>query len=197
VYGSSSGTGSIAAPTAVPKGLQLKTWTSPEGTQVTAVFKGTAGSRGLPVSADGSYTYTLPSGTSDGSCWFRRAGIAYFDEAELAGTTGGRLLELARQNPKNHAEAAAGEIRHALARRGPEAGRSHALDRIGLAQCHFLLGDLTGAVAETHRAVDAASGTRSNRVRAQLGELYPYTVGNSAARPVREARNRIRDLLST
>ena len=64
MYGSSSGTGSIAVPTAVPKGLQLKTWTSPEGTQVTAVFKGTAGSRGFPVSADGSYTYTLPSGTS-------------------------------------------------------------------------------------------------------------------------------------
>ncbi|KUN58207.1 hypothetical protein AQJ46_43780 [Streptomyces canus] len=64
MYGSSSGTGSIAVPTAVPKGLQLKTWTSPEGTQVTAVFKGTAGSRGFPVSADGSYMYTLPSGTS-------------------------------------------------------------------------------------------------------------------------------------
>ncbi|XTV32855.1 hypothetical protein ACQUSV_17295 [Streptomyces sp. P10-4] len=123
--------------------------------------------------------------------------IAYFDQAELAGTTGGRLLELARQNPKRHAEAAATEIRRALARRGPEAGRSHALDRIGLAQCHFLLGDLTGAVEETHRAVDAARATRSSRVRAQLGELYPYTVGNSAARPVREARDRIRDLLST
>jgi O-glycosyl hydrolase len=64
VYGSSGGTGSIAAPTAVPKGLQLKTWTSPEGEQVTAVFNGTASSRSFPVSADGSYTYTLPSGTS-------------------------------------------------------------------------------------------------------------------------------------
>ncbi|MFD4604092.1 hypothetical protein ACFWPQ_39520 [Streptomyces sp. NPDC058464] len=123
--------------------------------------------------------------------------IAYFDEAELAGTTGGRLLDLARQNPKQYAEPAATEIHQALARRGPEAGRSHALDRIGLAQCHFLLGDLTGAVEETHRAVDAARATRSSRVRAQLGELYPYTVGNSAARPVREARDRIRDLLST
>ncbi|MDQ0933389.1 hypothetical protein [Streptomyces turgidiscabies] len=123
--------------------------------------------------------------------------IAYFDEAELAGTTGGRLLGLARQNPRLHAEAAVSEIRQALDRRGPEASRSHALDRIGLAQCHFLLGDLTGAVKETHRAVDAARATRSSRVRAQLGELYPYTVGNSAARPVREARDRIRDLLST
>ncbi|CAM5537450.1 helix-turn-helix domain-containing protein [Streptomyces fumanus] len=122
--------------------------------------------------------------------------IGYFDEAELAGTTGGRLLELARQEPKRYAETAAHEIRHALSFRGPEAGRSHALDRIGLAQCHFLLGDLTGAVAETHLAVDAARATRSSRVRAQLGELYPYTVGHGAARPVREARDRIRDLLS-
>ncbi|MFD5855618.1 helix-turn-helix domain-containing protein [Streptomyces chartreusis] len=123
--------------------------------------------------------------------------IAYFNEAELAGTTGGRLLDLARQDPKQHAEAAATEIRQALDRRGPEASRSHALDRIGLAQCHFLLGDVNAAVKETHRAVDAARATRSSRVRAQLGELYPYTVGNSTARPVREARDRIRDLLST
>ncbi|MEV4340115.1 helix-turn-helix domain-containing protein [Streptomyces sp. NPDC049590] len=122
--------------------------------------------------------------------------IGYFDDAELAGTTGGRLLELARREPKRCAETAAHEIRQALSRRGPEAGRSHALDRIGLAQCHFLLGDLTGAVAETHLAVDAARATRSSRVRAQLRELYPYTVGNGAARPVREARDRIRDLLS-
>jgi transcriptional regulator with XRE-family HTH domain len=122
--------------------------------------------------------------------------IAYFDQAELAGTTGGRLLDLARQDPRQHAEAAATEIRSALARRGPEAGRSHALDRIGLAQCHFLLGDLTNAAEETHHAVDAARATRSARVRTQLGELYPYTVGNNAARPVREARDRIRDLLA-
>lgn len=123
--------------------------------------------------------------------------IGYFDEAELAGTTGGRLLDLARQNPEQHAENAVTEIRQALDSRGPEASRSHALDRIGLAQCHFLLGDLTRAVAEAHHAVDAARATRSSRVRAQLGELYPYTVGGSAARPVREVRDRVRELLST
>jgi hypothetical protein len=122
--------------------------------------------------------------------------IAYFDEAELAGVTGGRLLDLARQYPRQHAEAAATEIRQALAQRGSEAGRSHALDRIGLAECLFLLGDLTSAVEEAHRAVEAAGSTRSSRVRDQLGELYPYTVGHSASRPVREVRDRIRDLLS-
>ncbi|MGW3626504.1 helix-turn-helix domain-containing protein [Streptomyces sp. NPDC000880] len=122
--------------------------------------------------------------------------ITYFDDAELAGVTGGRLLDLARQCPQQHAEAAATEIRQALAQRGSEASRSHALDRIGLAECHFLLGDLTSAVEEAHRAVEAAGSTRSSRVRDQLGELYPYTVGHSASRPVREVRDRIRDLLS-
>ncbi|MGP3971538.1 helix-turn-helix domain-containing protein [Streptomyces sp. 6N223] len=123
--------------------------------------------------------------------------IRYFDASELAGVTGGRLLDMARKDPRAHADAAAEQIRQAITTRGPEARRSHALDRIGLAECSYLLGDLTAAVAETHRAVDASSRTQSSRVRAQLGNLYPYTVGRSASAPVREARDRIRDLLST
>ncbi|MFJ1951838.1 helix-turn-helix domain-containing protein [Streptomyces microflavus] len=123
--------------------------------------------------------------------------IAYFDEAELAGVTGGRLLDLARQDPRHHAERAADEIRTALSSRGSEAGRSHALDRIGLAECRFLIGDVGGGAEETHRAVAAARLTRSGRVRAQLGQLYPYTVGHQASRSVREARDSIRDLLSS
>lgn len=117
-------------------------------------------------------------------------------EAELAGVTGGRLLDMARTDA-GHAEAAAQAIRSAVDRRGVEAGRSHALDLIGLAECHFLMGDVTGAVAQTHRAVDAAARTRSSRVRAQLNRLYPYTVGRSASRSVSEARARIREALST
>lgn len=123
--------------------------------------------------------------------------IGYFDEAELAGVTGGRLLDMARKEPQQHAEQAAESIRQALARRGPEAGRSHALDTIGLAECHFLLGDVTGAVDHTRRAVEAAAGTQSSRVRGQLGQLYPYTVGRGASRPVAEARTMIRELLSS
>ncbi|WP_328868426.1 helix-turn-helix domain-containing protein [Streptomyces sp. NBC_00304] len=123
--------------------------------------------------------------------------IAYFDEAELAGVTGGRLLDLARTDPRRHAAQAAAEIRTALAYRGQEAGRSHALDRIGLAECQFLAGDIRSAAAEANLAVQAARGTQSERVRAQLGQLYPYTVGHSASRPVREARDSIRDLLSS
>jgi hypothetical protein len=122
--------------------------------------------------------------------------IAYFDDAELAGVTGGRLLDLARRDPRQYAERAASEIRTALSSRGAEAGRSHALDRIGLAECHFLAGDISSGVAETHHAVAAARLTQSGRVRAQLGRLYPYTVGHSASRPMRQARDSIRDLLS-
>ncbi|MFT9665839.1 hypothetical protein ACMZ5F_02725 [Streptomyces rhizosphaericola] len=123
--------------------------------------------------------------------------IAYFDEAEFAGVTGGRLLDLARTDPRRHAAQATEAIRSALASRGAEAGRSHALDRIGLAECHFLAGDLRAAAAETALAVQAARSTQSGRVRTQLGQLYPYTVGHSASRPVREARDSIRDLLSS
>ncbi|MEX3100115.1 hypothetical protein DF268_27845 [Streptomyces sp. V2] len=123
--------------------------------------------------------------------------IAYFDDAELSGVTGGRLLDMARDDPRQHAETAAEHIRGALARRGPGAGRSHALDLIGLAECHFLTGDVAAAVEHTHQAVDAAHRTRSDRVRDHLGKLYPYTVGRSASHAVGEARARIREVLAS
>jgi len=122
--------------------------------------------------------------------------IAYFDEAELAGTIGGRHLELARADPRAHAELAGEEIRTALARRGPEAGRSNALDRLGLAEVYFLGGDLRAAVEETHAAVDVAAGVQSGRVREGMAWLYSYTVGHGASGPVREARARLREQLA-
>ncbi|WP_432002996.1 helix-turn-helix domain-containing protein [Streptomyces sioyaensis] len=122
--------------------------------------------------------------------------IHYFDTAELAGVTGGRLLDLARTDPHQHAPAAAQEIRTALDQRGPEASRSHALDWIGLAECAFLLGDVTGAAETTVHAVSAAAHTQSGRVRHQLALLYPYTVGRDVPGPLREARDQIRDLLA-
>ena len=122
--------------------------------------------------------------------------IAYFGEAEIAGTTGGRLLELARQDPHAHADAAAEQIQHALATRSPDAGRSRALDHIGLAETYFLAGDVVAAAEQTHTAVDAAERVHSGRVRAGLADLYQYTVGHGASRGVREARARIREQLA-
>ncbi|BDH15789.1 hypothetical protein [Streptomyces hygroscopicus] len=70
------------------------------------------------------------------------------------------------------------------------------LDWIGLAECHFLVGDITGAVESTHEAVGAAARTQSGRVRNQLAQLYPYTVGRDAPGPLRQARDHIRELLA-
>ncbi|MHB6904868.1 helix-turn-helix domain-containing protein [Streptomyces sp. DB-54] len=123
--------------------------------------------------------------------------IGYFDSAELAGVTGGRLLDLARTDPQQHAPTAASAIRAALDQRGPEASRSHALDWIGLAECSFLVGDVAGAAETTRHAVGAAALTQSGRVRQQLAQLYPYTVGRDVPGPLREARDDIRDLLAT
>lgn len=61
-----------------------------------------------------------------------------------------------RTDRHEHADDAAG-IRSALGTRAGDAGRSHALDLVGHAECHFLLGDTGEAVEQTHRAVDAAS----------------------------------------
>jgi transcriptional regulator with XRE-family HTH domain len=122
--------------------------------------------------------------------------IGYFDAAELAGTTGGRVLELARADPRAHADRAGEEIREALAQRGPEAGRSIALDRLGLAEVYFLAGDLRAAVVETHAAADAAERVQSGRVREGMAWLYSYTVGHGASGPVREARARLREQLA-
>jgi len=61
---SSSGTGMIAAPTAVSGGLLLQNWTSADGKAVAVVYNGTTASQSFPISSDGSFTYTLPKGTS-------------------------------------------------------------------------------------------------------------------------------------
>ncbi|MGW4866530.1 helix-turn-helix domain-containing protein [Streptomyces chartreusis] len=143
--------------------------------------------------ATGEATEALGEAGGDGEPYW----ITYFGEAELAGVTGGRLLDMARNDPRQHAEAAGESIRGALATRGTEAGRSHALDLIGLAECHFLMEDMSGAVEQTRLAVDAAARTQSSRVRAELGRLYPYTVGRSTSRTVGEARAIIREVLSS
>ncbi|MCT2592520.1 hypothetical protein LHJ74_21855 [Streptomyces sp. N2-109] len=134
---------------------------------------------------------TDAAGLADEPYW-----IGYFNEAELAGVTGGRLLDLARTEPRAYAEQAADHIRTALEQRGAEAGRSHALDCIGLAECAFLLGDTAAATEHTRAAIDASARLPSGRVRSQLARLYPYTVGDSVPRGVADVRSSIRTLLT-
>ncbi|MCY0901773.1 MAG: discoidin domain-containing protein [Firmicutes bacterium] len=62
VYASSGTGGDWAAPQTVNNGLQLKTWTSPAGAQVTDILNQTGSVQTFPLSQDGSVTYSLPDG---------------------------------------------------------------------------------------------------------------------------------------
>jgi O-glycosyl hydrolase len=64
VYGGDGAGSSFAAPTKVSKPLQRQDWTSPDGAKVTVVYNGSGSEQSFAASADGSYTYTLPPGTS-------------------------------------------------------------------------------------------------------------------------------------
>lgn len=97
--------------------------------------------------------------------------ITYFDEAELAGVTGGRYLEMSRRSSQ-HAAVAVTHIGRALELRRRTSMRSLALDQVGLAQAHLRNGDLNEAVAVGSAAADTAGQVQSDRVRVQLRELH-------------------------
>lgn len=117
--------------------------------------------------------------------------IKYFDGAEMAGVTGGRLLDLARHDPR-HAPSAIKHIAKALELRNASSLRSRALDQVGLAQLHFMMGDVDRAVSAGSLAVETAQRTNSDRVRLQLAELYAASTPHRYSPDVAELRERIR-----
>jgi hypothetical protein len=119
--------------------------------------------------------------------------IAYFDVAELAGTTGGRLLDLAHNQPKL-ADETAGRIEQAIRERKPGRRRSAALDHIGLAEARLIQGELEEAVRLAHKATCVVEQTRSDRVRVKLLELYQHTTAYARMPAVAELRDRLRSL---
>lgn len=119
--------------------------------------------------------------------------IRYFDEAELAGVTGGRLLDLAQEHPDNtmYAREAEALIDRALKLRRPESMRSFSLDQAGLAQAYFLQRELEQAVSAGHKAIDLAGQTQSDRVRVQLADLYQLVVPHQREAGVRDLTERL------
>ncbi|MBC9823940.1 discoidin domain-containing protein [Terrabacter sp. MAHUQ-38] len=87
VFGGTSGTASIQAPTSVPKGLELQKWTAPDGADVSVVYNGSRTSQTFPVSKDGSYTYALPSGTS---AMFTRQSLSSYPKPGFSSLTPNR-----------------------------------------------------------------------------------------------------------
>lgn len=121
--------------------------------------------------------------------------ITYFDVAELAGTTGGRLLELAHDQPTLAGETA-NYIEQAIQRRGPGHLRSAALDHIGLAEARLIQGELEEAARLGHEAAAVIEQTRSDRVRVKLVELYQHTTAHAAMPAVAGLRERVRSLVT-
>lgn len=119
--------------------------------------------------------------------------IRYFDEAELAGTTGGRYLELAEvhADQPSYAQEAQTLIEQALHLRRAESMRSMSLDQAGLAEAFFVQRDLEAGVDAGHRAIDLAAQTQSDRVRIKLAELYQVTVPHKRVPAVGEFSDRL------
>ncbi|WP_210744885.1 hypothetical protein [Nocardia flavorosea] len=113
--------------------------------------------------------------------------VNYFDAAELAGTIGGRLLDMSRRKPVFAGEAAE-QIALAVQSRRSDRIRSTALDRLGLAEARVIQGEVEEACRVGHDALDVVEQTRSDRVRVKVGKLYKRTEraqGNGAGRAAR------------
>lgn len=121
--------------------------------------------------------------------------ISYFDHAELAGTTGGRLLEMAHRDSRLCNETAA-QIQAAISKRRPGRLRSSALDQIGLAEVRLIQDELGEAARLGHEAAGIAERTLSDRVRVKFAELYQHSATHEHNPEIASLRDRIRRLIA-
>jgi len=121
--------------------------------------------------------------------------INYFDAAELHGTLGGRLLEIARREPSFAAEAAE-NISTAISLRQSNRLRSSALDQLGIVEARMIQGELDDACRLGQTALDTVEKTGSDRVRKKLLRVYDQTGQLRSVRPVAELRDRMRPMVS-
>jgi hypothetical protein len=122
--------------------------------------------------------------------------IAYFDEAELAGVIGGRLLDFTHRDRK-HGDQAVAAIGRAIQLRRPRRLRSTALDQLGLAEARILQGEPDEAARLGHQAVDTVEATHSGRVRVKLIELHRHTEAYAPVPSVGDLRERVTTILKT
>jgi hypothetical protein len=122
--------------------------------------------------------------------------IDYFDAAELAGTTGGRLLDLAHDNCEL-ADETADHIEQAIALRRSGRLRSSALDQIGLAETRLIQSELEEASRLGHEAVAVVEQTPSDRVRVKLAELYQHSTAYANIPAIASLRDRMRSLFAS
>jgi hypothetical protein len=122
--------------------------------------------------------------------------IRYFDAAELEGTTGGRLLELAHHDQRLADEAAV-RITQAITLRRAERLRSSALDQLGLAEARLIQGEMEEAARLGHQAATLAEQTPSDRVRVKAAELYRHATTHCDIPVITSMRDRLRSMCGT
>jgi hypothetical protein len=120
--------------------------------------------------------------------------IRYFDAAELAGTLGGRLLDMARSDTAFAGEAAS-EIERAIELRAPNRLRSSALDKLGIVEARLLEGELDEAVRLGDEALETVGQTTSDRVRKKLLKVYTRMDQLAGVRSVGQFRDRLQPLI--
>lgn len=120
--------------------------------------------------------------------------INYFDAAELAGTIGGRLLDMARRDSAFAAEAA-NHIDQAIQLRRPNRRRSSALDQLGMVQARIIEGEVEEACRIGQNALTVVGQTASDRVQKKLVKLYSRTEEFANLGVVAELRDCMRPLL--
>lgn len=121
--------------------------------------------------------------------------ITYFDASELTGTIGGRLLELARREPRFAGEAAE-NIAQAVALRDPARRRSAALDQLNMAEARMIEGEVEEACRVGHAALAVVEQTASDRVAKKLVRVYNRTEEFVKVRAVADLRERMRPLVA-
>jgi transcriptional regulator with XRE-family HTH domain len=126
---------------------------------------------------------------------FCRATSRAEDEAELAGVTGGRLLEVAHHRSE-FAEEAASRIGRAIQLRRAQSLRSAALDQLGLAETRLIQGEPEEAARLGNQATETVEQTHSDRVRVKLVELYSQTEPYASVSLVADLRDRIKVILN-
>ncbi|WP_330227943.1 hypothetical protein OHA40_17110 [Nocardia sp. NBC_00508] len=123
--------------------------------------------------------------------------IQYFDDAELTGTIGGRLLDIARRDgDRATAGEAADYIGRAITMRRPGRRRSAALDHLGMVEARLIEGEIEEACRVGHAAVEVAAQTASDRVSKKVARVYTRTGQFTSVHAVADLRERMRPLVA-
>jgi hypothetical protein len=112
------------------------------------------------------------------------------DDAELAGTIGGRYRELARHD-RRQAGHAAKYLERALSLRHPARVRLRAFDLVSLARVHLLMGEPEHAAATVRTALPYLDPQRPGRLARKLADWRREAAPFASNPSVRESRDDI------